>query len=397
MTDDEDLAELDRLLAASSFGDDSPRRLRDRVPLQDVHLALERGNAELAEPTTPGPSSRKFRFPKLGLSRRHRRTVFTASAGFTDERQAADQLITITPPTPAAAAKPHTPRVRRLSPVITSVLVALVATALTFTIRVDNPPVSVSSGSPWPLGPNVQIGVMDDHPGVAFKQDGLFSGFDIDIATMAANALGKQPHFAPVAPDERRTALKNGRVHLLVATYSITPERMADGIDFVGPYAISPSAFLLRRGSPELRKVSDLAGKRVCTVTGSNSTPLEHTNAVFVRANSIGQCVQQVRVGQSDAAFYGALPLYGFAQQDPTLVVQGESLRLIDNEYYGIALPQGHRKECDQMRAALKNYIAGGIWVDDFSSALGWSTEKANQYKPTGDQIDAYSCRRPSS
>ncbi|WP_131737817.1 WD40 repeat domain-containing protein [Actinomadura roseirufa] len=53
MTDDEALAEVDRLLADSSLGDDPARRLRDRVSPREARWALERGRPDWTGRTTP--------------------------------------------------------------------------------------------------------------------------------------------------------------------------------------------------------------------------------------------------------------------------------------------------------------------------------------------------------
>ncbi|MBE1533156.1 transporter substrate-binding domain-containing protein [Actinomadura algeriensis] len=262
-----------------------------------------------------------------------------------------------------------------------------------------------AQAEPWPPGDWVQIGTKTDQPGTGFEREDYDDpvGFDVGVARMAAAAIGRNPHFGAVRSSERQTALgPDGGFHLIVATYSINQRRMdglrgEPGVDFVGPYAVTHTAFLQRSDSPRLRSKSDLQGKKVCTWGGTTSESiLEKAGVTVSTQDDAGECVKLVRDGDAYAAFSDELLLHGFAVEHPELlVVPAASTDLPDDvQYYGIAMPKGHRKECGQIKEALKKYVEGvgeRKWRDDFAGSFG--DVPAHPFKPDSGLIDAYSCR----
>ncbi|MFF8917736.1 transporter substrate-binding domain-containing protein [Streptomyces sp. NPDC015032] len=241
-----------------------------------------------------------------------------------------------------------------------------------------------------------------DQPGTGYKNGtyGSYSGFDIRIAYMAAGALGKEPKFDDVASDERQTALGRETPHLVVATFSITDDRLAGkttkpAVDFVGPYAKTQSGILVREGDrPGIHDLPDLKDKRVCTWPGTTSgvmasDVLPHYQEV--EADDAGDCVRRLTGKQGvDAVFTDTLLLQGFAQKDKSLeVVAPKSGNF---QYYGIALPKGHRDACEKIKGELKRYMGSGDWDRDFSTNFP-SIKNMGAYKPTPLQVEKFSCR----
>src|SRR4051794_30878052 len=73
------------------------------------------------------------------------------------------------------------------------------------------------------------IGVSKDQPGLGQRQpDGTFKGFSIDVARYIGAHLEKTPkkvEFKVVQPADRESSIREGRVDLVISSYSITPER----------------------------------------------------------------------------------------------------------------------------------------------------------------------------
>lgn len=83
------------------------------------------------------------------------------------------------------------------------------------------------------------VGVGDRAPGFSLG-DTNPAGFDIDLM----NAIGARLHTpvanTPLTSTDRAGKLKSGTATIVIATYSITTQRNQDGIDFAGPYMITP-------------------------------------------------------------------------------------------------------------------------------------------------------------
>ncbi|TDC37805.1 glutamate ABC transporter substrate-binding protein [Actinomadura sp. KC345] len=213
------------------------------------------------------------------------------------------------------------------------------------------------------------IGVKDDQPGLSLRSgDGELEGFDIDVATYVAGRLGVSPDeltFEPLSSDERESALEEGKVDMVVASYSITPERK-DQVTFAGPYYVAHQDILVRQGERSIRKVRDLEGKRLCQVPGSNSwrrvTEQLQVRATLVKANSYSECVKALGDGRLDAVSSDDLILAGFAAGAGTGT--GAAIGLVDapfsDERYGIGLRKGDLEGCQTVNRILTGMYQNG-------------------------------------
>lgn len=108
----------------------------------------------------------------------------------------------------------------------------------------------------------VRIGVLIGAPPLGMVDDkGNPTGYDYDVAVRLARYLGVKGEYVPLTPPARIPALQNGRVDLLVATLSPTPER-ARTVMFSIPY----NAFnmvVVTAGGKKMKGLPDLAGMRV--------------------------------------------------------------------------------------------------------------------------------------
>lgn len=118
------------------------------------------------------------------------------------------------------------------------------------------------------------VGVPSDLPGLGQrKADGTYEGFDVDVATYIAGRLGigeENLAFRSVSADAAATVLQSGTVDMVVAAYSITPDR-AGRVTFGGPYYVAHQDILVREGDGSIKNVRDLRGRRLCQVGGSGS------------------------------------------------------------------------------------------------------------------------------
>ena len=95
----------------------------------------------------------------------------------------------------------------------------------------------------------IRIGIKFDQPGLGFKKNGTYVGFDVDVAKYVAKKLGysEDQIVWKEAPSKQREAmLQNGDVDFIVATYSITDERKKV-VSFAGPYFVAGQDLLVRK------------------------------------------------------------------------------------------------------------------------------------------------------
>lgn len=219
----------------------------------------------------------------------------------------------------------------------------------------------------------VVVGVKNDQPGLGIEDpvSGERSGFDVDIARWIAASLGfseDQIEYVTIPSANREQAIVNGDIDYYVGTYSITDSRK-EQIDFAGPYFITGQGLLVAADNEDINGPEDLAGKIVCSVTGS--TPLQRIRDEYnpgdtVEYDTYSQCVEQLVAGSVDAITTDEAILAGYVAERPDdLKIAGEPF---SEERYGVGLPKGD--------TALKDWIntlftdGGDVWTALFDQHL---------------------------
>jgi polar amino acid transport system substrate-binding protein len=95
-----------------------------------------------------------------------------------------------------------------------------------------------------------------------------YVGYDIDFVKYIAKKLGVKVEYKPVSSANRIAMLMEGRIDILAATMTKTPER-AKQIDFSYTYFLTGQKFLTKKGT--VKTLKDFEGKRIATAKGSTS------------------------------------------------------------------------------------------------------------------------------
>jgi glutamate transport system substrate-binding protein len=221
----------------------------------------------------------------------------------------------------------------------------------------------------------LNIGVKPDQPGLGLQTSaGQYTGFDIDVATYIAKKLGATKiNFVPTLSANREAFLQQGKVDLVVATYSVTAKRQKI-VGFAGPYYIAHQDILVRANDNSISRPSDLVGKKVCSGQGSASgdriESLYGSKVNLIRLPGYGDCVNQLLGGQVQAVTTDNTILAGFAAQPQN---QGK-LKVVgtffSNEVYGIGLKKGDTRGVSAVDTALQDMFSDGSWKADLTKEL---------------------------
>ncbi|MDY6054584.1 glutamate ABC transporter substrate-binding protein [Micrococcus sp.] len=233
----------------------------------------------------------------------------------------------------------------------------------------QSPSGSSSAAEPTGDGQGLRIGIKVDQPGLGYQDGhGRASGFDVDVARYVAERLGvpeDRIEWVPVRSADREQALEDGRVDMVVATYSITEERQRH-VDFAGPYLVAGQDLLVRADETEITGPDSLDGRNLCTVTGSTSAQQVKerfaADVQLVEQGSYPECVSALESGRVDAVTTDDIILAGLAATEAnrgrfTLVG-----RPFTTERYGIGLPRGSQR-CEAVEAALQEMKNSGQWA----------------------------------
>ena len=236
----------------------------------------------------------------------------------------------------------------------------------------------------------IRIGIKFDQPGLGFKKNGTYVGFDVDVAKYIARKLGysEDQIVWKEAPSKQREAmLQNGDVDFIVATYSITDERKRV-VSFAGPYFVAGQDLLVRKDEKDIDGPEDLNGKRLCSVTGSTSAVTvkeKFANEVqLMEQPGYAECATALFSGIVDAVTTDDIILAGLASASRgRLRVVGKPFT---QEYYGVGIKKGNTKLARNINNAISEMIKDGSWkraIADNTKGVDYTPDaKYNPPKP---------------
>jgi glutamate transport system substrate-binding protein len=232
------------------------------------------------------------------------------------------------------------------------------------------------SGGSGGKGGTFKIGIKFDQPGLGLKEGSKYTGFDVDVAKYVAKELGHDEgdiQWVQSPSAQRETLISTGQVNMVVATYSITDERKAK-VSFAGPYFVAGQDLLVKATDTSITGPEALAGKKLCSVTGSTSAQKVKDKYPSVQLQEFGtysECVAALTSGGVDALTTDNTILAGFAAQDQykgKLKVVGKTF---SEERYGIGIKKGDKATCQKINTAIKKMIDDGSWKKAVDANLG--------------------------
>lgn len=278
---------------------------------------------------------------------------------------------------------------KRLAPAVVLSVVLLLAgcgrTTPAAEVATDDP-IAVPTFAPETTMARIQAsgrliaGVKFDQPGFGRRQaDGRVEGFDIEIVHLLAQGIfgGTKAEAEPrvelveAAPRNREPFLQEGRVDVVVATYTINDVRKAL-VDFAGPYHVAHGDVMVRRETTNIRTASDLNGKSVCIVRGSTyerSLRQQAPLATLVSQDTYSQCAAELRRSAIEAVSSdnGVLGAYVEASDDAFRLARID----FTNEPYGIGLRKGDDAFRGFLNDRLAAAFANGQWRTAYERTLG--------------------------
>lgn len=206
------------------------------------------------------------------------------------------------------------------------------------------------------------VGTKADYRPFGFLDpSGKIVGLEPELAADIARRLGVKLELVPVVASNRIQFLQQGKIDLMIATTSDTPDRRKI-VDFVDPNYYGSGTNVLASKSANLKSWADLKGKKVCLIQGA-----------FYNKEL------QEKYGVEGVAFPGTAEAYGalrngncvaFAYDDTAIV--GEMLKPEWSGYdmpldsilfvpWGIAVKKGEKSLVDAVSQATIDWHKTGF------------------------------------
>jgi glutamate transport system substrate-binding protein len=237
----------------------------------------------------------------------------------------------------------------------------------------------------------VTVGTKFDQPLFGLKNlEGKPEGFDVEIAKLIAGEMGiaaDKVNFIESVSANREPFIQQDKVDFVVATYTINDKRK-EVVDFAGPYYEAGQDIMVAKGNPEgIAGPDDLAGKKVCSVTGSTPAENIRTNypdAQLTEFDVYSKCAEALKNKQVQAVTTDNVILLGLISQDP------EAFELVGKPFtkepYGIGVKKGDTAFRNFINDTLEKIEQDGRWKAAWEATAG----KVATETPTPPTIDRY-------
>lgn len=239
---------------------------------------------------------------------------------------------------------------------------------------------------------SITIGTKFDQPLFGLKPpSGDPVGFDVEIGKIIAGELGIAPEnieWVETVSANREPFIQDGTVDLVVATYTINDDRK-ELISFAGPYYNAGQALMTLSSNEDITSPEDLAGKNVCSVTGS--TPAQniadnYPDAELSLFDAYTDCLEPLRNGQVDAVTTDNVILAGYvAESEDEFKVVGEPFT---EEPYGIGVAREDTEFRMWINDVLEEIFEDGRWLDAWNADDSAGTVLPEPEVPTVDRYE---------
>ncbi|MEU6274359.1 glutamate ABC transporter substrate-binding protein [Streptomyces populi] len=210
------------------------------------------------------------------------------------------------------------------------------------------------------------------------KAGGDLEGFDIDLVhAIAKDILGDENavQFRAIPTSQRIPAIQKGKVDMVVRTMTITCKRL-DQVAFSAPYFTTGQQVLAPADSGITGYDKSLAGKRICSASGSTANDrltadretgrLAHGAVVSPPVPNQLDCLVRLQLGEADAVVTDGALAASQAAQDPTVGLKGGTF---STEYYGVAMKRGAEDLVRRVNHVLADYRKDG-WRQSYDKWL---------------------------
>ena len=216
----------------------------------------------------------------------------------------------------------------------------------------------------------IKIAVFSDKKPFGYVDEyGVYQGYDVYFAERIAKDLGVKVEYVPVEPAARVEVLETGKVDLVLANFTVTPER-AEKVDFTLPYMkvalgiVSPESALIT--SPD-----QLVGKKLIIAKGTTAETFFtkfYPDVELLKFDQYAEAYAALLDGRGDALSTDNTEVLAWAIENKGFAVGVDSLG--DLDAIAPAVKKGNASLLNWINEEIKNLEAEQFFHKDYEATL---------------------------
>ncbi|MDD3225371.1 MAG: transporter substrate-binding domain-containing protein [Clostridium sp.] len=206
----------------------------------------------------------------------------------------------------------------------------------------------------------IKIGVFsDDAPFCYQAADGSYKGYDVEFGKrLAKELLGDENKvtWVVVNPADRVAYVQTGKVDIMLADFTVTPDRAKD-VDFTVPYE-QVSIGVVSSAKAPIKSVDDLKGKTLAVNTGTTQDSYFSTKTQGVniqRVDAVSDGFQDLTSGRVAAFSQDNTTVLVWAKKNPGYVVGIKELG--EKNYIAGAVKKGNKELLNYVNNLIKGKL----------------------------------------
>ena len=216
----------------------------------------------------------------------------------------------------------------------------------------------------------IKIAVFSDKKPFGYvDENGLYKGYDVYFGDRIAQDLGVKPDYVPVEAASRVEVLATGKVDLVLANFTVTPER-AEKVDFALPYmkvalgVVSPESDLIT-------SISQLNGQKLIVSKGTTAETFFTNNypeVELVKFDLYSEAYNALLDGRAAGLSTDNTEVLAWAIENPGFAVGIDSLGSLDA--IAPAVQKGNSELLNWINEEIKSLASENFFHKDYEETL---------------------------
>lgn len=216
----------------------------------------------------------------------------------------------------------------------------------------------------------IRVAVFGDLPPYGWvNQDGKRVGYDITLARKIAKDLGVKIKFVQVNANNRVDALNSDKVDLVLANFTVTPQRK-NVVDYAKPY-MKVSVGVISPKDKEITNVKQLQNKNLIVTKGTtaeNYFTSKQPKVDLLKFDSKTQQFNALKNNRAVALADDNSYLYAWVKNNPSYTVGIKSIG--PKQYISPAVKKGNKSLLNWTNKEITKLNKQGFFTDDYNSQL---------------------------
>ncbi|CAH1191012.1 L-cystine-binding protein TcyA [Paenibacillus auburnensis] len=205
--------------------------------------------------------------------------------------------------------------------------------------------------------------------------NGTLTGFDVDIAKEVAKRLGVDAEFIETQWDGLFAGMDAKRFDTIFNEVSITDERKVK-YDFSDPYVVSKAVLIVGQNNEDIKKFSDLKGKKAGQSLTTNLSDIARENgAEIVAVEGFNQAIDLLVSGRIDATINDGLSFLDLKKQKPDVKIKQVD-EIAEGSRSGAVFLKGNEELVQAVNEALTAMKADGTYLSISEKYFGADVSK---------------------